>query len=228
MKKLIPLVLALCMACMLIPAMADEDITGEWYGAMMGQPITMTFNADGTVGMFISGEQISSGTWALEGTTVTITDEDDTTVMELQDGNLVYAEADVTMSRDPANLPAAIELAPVKAAASAEEFYGVWTCKYVENEGVVFDPTAVGTGETFPSLKLAEGTVEFVGASEDDAMAVMYNLLSLTASFADGKLTLTSALSPDTTCIAEMLEDGMLKFTMVGEGGLSVYFVPAA
>ena len=31
MKKLISLLLVLCMACMLIPALAEEAVTGDWY-----------------------------------------------------------------------------------------------------------------------------------------------------------------------------------------------------
>ena len=30
MKKLFSLILALCMVCMLVPAVAEEDVTGEW------------------------------------------------------------------------------------------------------------------------------------------------------------------------------------------------------
>ena len=226
MKKLISLALVLCMACMLVPAMAEEDVTGEWYGGMMGQPLTMIFTADGNVGMFLAGNQISEGTWTQEGATVTITEgEDSPYTMELSDGALIYAEMDVRLTRNPEDLPATVQVADIKAAESAEEFYGEWTSRYVENEGMIIDLS--NSEQTFPGLKLAEGTVEFIATSEDDAMAAMYNMLALSGTFADGKLNLTSVLSPDATCIAEMLEDGMLKLTMVGDDGLSVYFVPA-
>lgn len=37
MKKLISMILIVCMACMMIPAMAEEDLTGEWYVKTMSQ-----------------------------------------------------------------------------------------------------------------------------------------------------------------------------------------------
>ena len=60
MKKLISLILVLCMACALAPAMA-EGVTGTWYliemnadgvsvsPADMGMTWTLVFNEDGTV-----------------------------------------------------------------------------------------------------------------------------------------------------------------------------------
>ena len=48
MKKLISLILILCMACLLVPAMAEDDVTGDWYYAGMGDSVRFVFNADGT------------------------------------------------------------------------------------------------------------------------------------------------------------------------------------
>ena len=77
MKKLISLILILCMACMLIPAMADTDVTGTWYASMMGIPMTMTLNADGT-GTMISPVQggEAPAAWTMEGDKITITVND--------------------------------------------------------------------------------------------------------------------------------------------------------
>ena len=55
MKKLISLVLALCLACMLIPAVAEDDVTGEWYANMSGIAVKFTINADNTFTMEVPG-----------------------------------------------------------------------------------------------------------------------------------------------------------------------------
>ena len=60
MKKLLAVLLALCLGCVLLPAMAEEDITGTWYvtslymgenevdPTMVGISIVFELNADGT------------------------------------------------------------------------------------------------------------------------------------------------------------------------------------
>ena len=64
MKKLISMILVLCMAAALIPAFAEDDITGVWYlnhavtqGISMRVisdeiQMTMTFREDGTATLF--------------------------------------------------------------------------------------------------------------------------------------------------------------------------------
>ena len=65
MKKLLSLVLALMMACMLIPAMAEgQDVTGDWYltdvsgmnVANLGMSMIVTLNADGTAKVSMTRE----------------------------------------------------------------------------------------------------------------------------------------------------------------------------
>ena len=63
MKKLISLMLILCMACMLIPAMADGSAAGVWYGDYHGAVMVLTLNEDGTSSMTVSGNQMAAGTW---------------------------------------------------------------------------------------------------------------------------------------------------------------------
>ena len=76
MKKLISLILILCMACLLIPAMAEDDVTGDWYYAGMGDAVHFVFNADGTAKLItdMMGQQSEEdGTWSLDGSAMTIT-----------------------------------------------------------------------------------------------------------------------------------------------------------
>ena len=87
MKKLVSLLLIACMACMLIPAVA-EGVTGTWYmveletngtkvnPAAMGVNWTMVLNGDGTAENKLDSMgdvQEASGTWTADGDTVTVT-----------------------------------------------------------------------------------------------------------------------------------------------------------
>ena len=113
MKKLISLALALCMACLLVSAMAETDITGTWYIrtmvqngqeldlATLGMTATMTFNADGTVTADLAGEQ-ASGTWTREGDSITATTNDTPATGVIQDGMIILNEAggEMTLTRE--------------------------------------------------------------------------------------------------------------------------------
>ena len=73
MKKWTALMLALCLALAVVPALG-EDASGNWY--MTLADITMgrfELNADGTAVIVLPGQDEMSGTWAADGDTVTIT-----------------------------------------------------------------------------------------------------------------------------------------------------------
>ena len=76
MKKLISMVLVLCMAATMVSALAETDVTGEWYGSMMGFSMKMVLNADGTGEMTVVGQGTSPATWTMEGDQITITAND--------------------------------------------------------------------------------------------------------------------------------------------------------
>ena len=61
MKRLTSLVLALTM---MVGAFAETaDVTGEWYGELLGIQVTLTINADGTSKMDIAGMDSEEGVW---------------------------------------------------------------------------------------------------------------------------------------------------------------------
>ena len=62
MKKLISLILILCMACILVPATAEDGAAGEWYADYHGTVMILALNADGTSSMTVSGNQMGEGT----------------------------------------------------------------------------------------------------------------------------------------------------------------------
>lgn len=233
MKKLISLLLILCMACMMVPAFAEEtDLTGDWYASFMGVTMTLTINADGTMSMTAPGEDgamnSQTGTWTREGDTLTLTVQDSPATATITGEELVMSEGgmELRFGREPA---APITVGAPRTDAQAEDFYGEWTVKYTEVMGAVADLSAIGMA--FPNLKLGEGTVEFIASSEVDMFASMFNMLALAATFEDGILRMEStAENTSSTCTAELLDDGLLKLTM--EDGSStpmvLYYEPAA
>ena len=123
----------------------------------------------------------------------------------------------------------AITLAEVKAAESAEEFYGNWTCVYLEMEGKVMEVSILGMG--VPSVAISENSMEFFDEG-DGTLTLVLKMNKLGAPvFAEGKLAVKAAadsLNPNFAIDAELLEDGMLKLTLVADNSpMVLYFTPA-
>ena len=80
-----------------------------------------------------------------------------------------------------------------------------------------------------PDVTIADGAITFVGSSEDDMFAAMYNLLGLVYTFEDGKLAITSSVDgANATGSFELLDDGMIRMTLDSEGNtLIFYYAPA-
>jgi len=236
MKKLVSLILVLCMACLLIPAMAEEAVTGDWFlqtmemegrtiqAAQVGYLIKMTLNEDGTCKMDAMG-QVSDGTWTMEGTTITVTVDDSPASGEVADGTITLAQEGGAMifSREETK---GIEIAAAVTAESAEAFYGEYTWAYLGVEGTVMDPAAMGETEV-TTLKIGEGTMEFSG---EGMYAMILGMMGLQPAFEDGKLALTSTMEGmNASGTAELLEDGMVKISVDSNGSvMDFYFAPAA
>jgi len=239
MKKLISLILVMLLICMAIPTMAEEDITGDWYlktmksgdqeydAASIGYVIVMTLNADGSAVMTMPGQEPVTGTWTLEGNKITVTADDTPVEGTVSEGAIILEQDGMEMvfSRDEVS---AITLAEVKAAESAEEFYGNWTCVYLEMEGKVMEISIVGMG--VPSVAISENGMEFFDEG-DGTLTLILKMNKLGAPvFAEGKLAVKAAadaLNPNFTVDAELLEDGMLKLMLVSnDSPMILYFTP--
>lgn len=240
MKKLISLILVMLLICMAIPTMAEEDITGDWYlktmksgdqeydAASIGYVIVMTLNADGSAVMTMPGQEPVTGTWTLEGNKITVTADDAPVEGTVSEGAIILEQDGMEMvfTREEVS---AITLAEVKAAESAEEFYGNWTCVYLEMEGKVMEISIVGMG--VPSVAISENGMEFFDEG-DGTLTLILKMNKLGAPvFAEGKLAVKAAadaLNPNFTVDAELLEDGMLKLTLVSnDSPMILYFTPA-
>ena len=226
MKKLVSLILALAMGCLMIPALAEEDITGEWYASLGGMVMHMTLNADGTMAMEAPGQEgAAAGTWTREGDQVTLTVDGSPATATVTAEGLSMAEGGMELLFTREKLEP-ITVAEIKPDAAAEEFYGEWKLTYMEADGMIMDPSV--TGMTFPNVKLGEGTVEFIAAGEEDVFALIFGALGLTSTYADGALTLTATTEGVTASgKVEMLADGMIKVTLDNDGSLMVlYYSP--
>ena len=240
MKKLISLILVMLLICMAIPTMAEEEITGDWYlktmksgdqeydAASIGYVIVMTLNADGSAVMTMPGQEPVTGTWTLEGNKITVTANDAPVEGTVSEGAIILEQDGMKMvfTRDEVS---AITLAEVKAAESAEEFYGNWTSVYVEMEGMVMDISVVEMG--VPNVTISETGMEFFD-EEDGILTLILKMNKLEAPvFAEGKLTAKAAadaVNADFSIDAELLEDGMLKLTLISnDSPMVLYCTPA-
>ena len=166
MKKLISLLLMVCMVALLVPAMA-EGVVGTWYAvsmsegemtispADMGMSVTMTLNEDGTAMLESSGmDEPQTGSWTQDGDKVIIVDangEEEEAI--LADGTLTLTEGEMIMvfsQEEPQNSAAAAEAV---LADSEDAFYGTWIVDKIEIEG------------TFYSLSMLEN-IENTGGDE--------------------------------------------------------------
>ena len=231
MKKLISLVLILCMACMLVSAVADDDISGEWYASYFGMPMMMTLNADGTASMAAEGVgDLGTAVWTLENGKFTMTENESGVVTEgtYIDGVLALDNDGqlLEFTREPVQ---GITIAEVNPEAAAEDFEGEWAPAYVNFEDMTVDAAAAGV--TF-SVIIENSIVRFEG--EADSVTFFVGTDPISMAYENGAMTYSVEVANDAapttvTLHAEILQDGMLALTLdTGTGSMTVYFVKAA
>ena len=232
MKKLISLVLILCMACMLILAVAEDDLTGEWYANYYGMPMTLTLNADGTASMAAEGMgDLGTASWTFENGKFTMTETESGLVTEgaCIDGVLAL-ESDgqlLEFTREPVQ---GITLAEVNPEAAAEDFEGTWTAAYVNYEGMTLDAAAAGVSF---NMIIENSSLRFDGDAE--SMTFFLGTDPIPMTYENGALNFSKEIPNDAapltiTLKVEMLQDGMAEMTLdTGMGAMTVYFAkPAA
>ena len=229
MKKLISLMLILCMACMLIPAMADGSAAGVWYGDYHGAVMVLTLNEDGTSSMTVSGNQMAAGTWTENDGKIEITmagavGEPSTQAATLADGVLTLA--DETMSVDFTQEPIEAWMpAEVNPEAAAEDYEGEWAIAKVYTLGMLVDADAVGVGDL--GVKIENGAISFTGSADFVTFYLGTDPVQLT--YEDGVLGISIDIPNDAEPMAyqltaQMLEDGMLAVTTdMGYGETCMY-----
>ena len=247
MKKLISLILILCMACMLIPAMA-EDAAGEWYLKSMsyggqtmdvtgfGMSGTLNLKEDGTYTMEMTGSDESTGTWKADGDKIQLDVNGSTADVTLADGTLTITdEATGTGMVFTREAPAAAYTpAEANTEAKLEDFTGTWGISYIGMNGIVVDLNAfiqsiaamMPEGTEMPDIASAmalkiDGTKVIVGDGTEEAKTIE-------GTFADGKMTVKDEES-GTVITLSLLQDGYLAMdTEVNGQAGTLYCAPAA
>lgn len=231
MKKLISLVLILCMACMLIPAIADDDISGEWYASFYGVPMTMTLNADGTASMAVGDTDMGTAVWTFSDGKFTMTEDESGVVSEgtLVDGVLTIDGDDqlIEFTREPVQ---GITVAEVNPAAVAEDFEGTWSVTYVGLENMLVDAVAAGD---VPDVKIENSALSFFGDGAD-SMTFFFGEAAIPLTYENGTMNYSIEIPNDAqsltaTVKAEILQDGMLAVTVdLGGDAMVMYYTKAA
>ena len=227
MKKLISLMLILCMACMLVPAMADSGFVGVWYGEYSGTVMVIGLNEDGTCYVEVGGNRMSEGTWVENDGKAEITMGDptggaSTQVATLADGVMTLEDANMSVSftQEPIEQWQPAEVNPE---AAAEDFDGDWTLAKVSMMGITADPAAAGMGDV--AIKVEGGNVIFSGSTESLAMFVGNEPIQL--NYENGMLIYSVDITEGMSLAikAEILQDGMLALTFdIAGQAMALYF----
>ena len=146
MKKLITVLFAMVLMFSMTAFAEEADLTGEWYGTLMGISITMNFNEDGTYAMTMamSPDDAKEGTWELRDGEVVVDPGTDTEGSFAFDGETLTMAGDdyeMVLTREPVD-----EFVPAEPAKDAqlEDYEGEWVSGMVEAMGVTVDGKAAG------------------------------------------------------------------------------------
>ena len=231
MKKLISLILVLCMAVILVPALAESaDIAGKWTADYSGYTVVLTLDTNGTFSMEVAGMGGAEGTWTLEGEALSLTAQGQTMVYDVKDGKISVSQGDETVEFSragaeeaaPAEEPApAEEAAPAEAEAvevtfadvnpdaAAEDFNGEWCIQYI----AVGDKFAANdTGEITADIAIKDGGITFGSGS---GFSDFFGDKALEMEFADGAFSCSyNFFGVIFAFRVEMLQDGMAVVTL--------------
>ncbi len=241
MKKLISLALILCMACMLIPAMAEESAAGTWYitrmntngaevnPADMGMAWTMVLNEDGTftsVMEMMGQSQETAGTWVLEDGKVNITVDGNTQSFIFADGTITMdmgEEGNAVFTREA---PQPTAKAAVVAAESEDAFLGEWEIAGMDMMGMHLSKDMFSTMglENF-SISLTVTPGKATMASSDPTTGTVQSM-EYNTTFADGKLTIqldmgeAAAAAESAGLDLSSITDGITSIELLEDGNL--------
>lgn len=208
MKRLTSLVLALLLALtMMVGAFAETaDVTGEWYGELLGIQVTLTINADGTYKMDIAGMDSEEGVWEKN--------EDGDLVMDKGtdgEGLVTVTETGLSTEQDGMKIdftreaPAEDEELTISTETTEEELQGKWQATSV--------------------IEVKDSNLYLLNLVGQTALAE----IPIPMTFVDGILTVTLPVDENTTQMfgVAKLTDGTLLFELV-QGDTTMDFLMEA
>ena len=168
MKKIISLLLALALCCMMIPAMAENaSLVGTWYIAHAEQngselkvvdssAMTLEIREDGTFTMSAMGSG-TDGTWTATDSAITLTANEEPIEFKIKGEEIIYdtGTAVVYLSQTPA---AAADLPIAVGAASIDEFNGTWVPTGLVMTGLYMQLDEASAA-AYPKMKVENGKV---------------------------------------------------------------------
>ena len=168
MKKILALILVLCLALTALPVVAENDLSGTWYLVLAGMSCgTFELNADGTfTGESGSGEEVkkTEGTWSADGDQVTLTVDSAPLVVSYDGSDLILSTDTETLSAMDISTLDGIDMSMLSG-----------LIKFSREPGKV-------TPAEF-AVYMADGTVP-EGRTKEDLDAVTAELMVLLTSFA--------------------------------------------
>lgn len=242
MKKMFALILALCLATMMVSALA-EDVTGTWYLnggyangvemdiSSMGISMEFTFNADGSAKVYMEmyGQaQSADGTWTLDGDKLTVTVDGSPLELKYEGDRLAVEASEGTWLYLGREKPVAKEFAAPITAESIEQFNGDWVGTAASVMGVTVSISEAGMDE-MGVMSIQDGNIVMRGVDTDGSATET----PLTGEFKDGKLFASiEMMGVNMDMTFELLEDGTLQCTMaVAVEGMNMevmlYYAPA-
>ena len=225
MKKLISVLLVFCLAVILVPAMAEDDVTGTWYltraeasGAKMVVvsdeiQMTITLRNDGTATLFSllpgADSETAECTWDMADGVITFTDETGTeTQAKYVNGEVTLEAEGAVMFLTREQYTPYVMAAPVKAE-GVETFYGTWVPDISFQSGMM-----ASLGDTLPPdqrSKLVISAENMTETASDGTVTVYENPV---VDPETGVLTATFDVQGYTATIeVTLLEDGTILLT---------------
>ena len=224
MKKLISIILALALCCMLLPAGAEEEsLVGVWYichATVNGEPVTVVDPEAVTVTLLEDGTGILSAaafgaekdcTWKFEDSKLILSAEGQADIeIPLVDGELKLSEetAEFFLSRTPEEpaepFPGALT------AESAADFDGTWVPSKVIAAGLLLDAETAMQGGSVATLQMEGGVCTAVVEGTDPQVTEL--------TFDNGVLTSVEDYGiMKSTSTLTLLDDGSLLYSTTVE-----------
>lgn len=217
MKKILSLVLSLCLLMSCAAFAEGADVTGDWFGDMYGMLAVLSVYDDATYSLELMGES-DEGAWVMEGDILYM---DKGTEAEMP---LAYDAEACTLTADLGDgmllvfgreMPVFFTPAEARTDATVEEYAGSWTATFVDFFGMLAPVDAAGMTMTL-TIEDTNATMALSMGEEEPDIA------TIEGAFADGILTLTipaeSELEEDAVFTVKLLADGTMscEFSMMG------------
>ena len=218
MKKLVSLIVALCIVCVGSVVFAeDETILGEWYSYYLDHQLTLIFTEEGSASLLVDSEQFEDGSWMELGDHYSVTwqecdDGFQTEPVVVSGDRLVFGTdyASIVYKRE---LELPVEIAPVNTQAESSDFSGQWNLVAIDMDGLT---PAAAMNMDGVAISIDSNRLSFDSASQSglfdlvdgDAIAMVYQ---------DGKLIdqMEVDLGDDHIIVqfsCSLLENGLLAF----------------